>query len=237
MTSLRTRTWPGPSCVGALSTSAKFSGVGQPTGRDTSWTSRGLGIGSPSGSVLWRFRWVSVARVAGRAPGWPRSLDDELDRDVAARRIGVGAHLVRDVDELPAELTVDILGQLDVQDHRETEVLSTVPAQADVGGDGGIEVLHPALARHDPQSACEARGIPGREELLRVGAFTAAAELTRCGEGDVEAAVGGDGAPLAARGHGRCDVLGGLSGGRAHWCSSEGRSSGWLLVHHYIVHN
>src|SRR3954469_9759536 len=88
MTSLRTRTWPSASSTGALSTRAKSSWVGQPTGRLLSWTSRGLVIGSPScrgfGQVL-----VLLDRRRRR------SVDDDLDGDVAARRVGVGAHLVR----------------------------------------------------------------------------------------------------------------------------------------------
>src|SRR6476469_2834453 len=205
MTSLRTRTWPSTRSTCALSTSSKSSWVGQPTGRLLSWTSRGLVIGSP-----WESGDFVMVRGSRRVRG---SVDDDLDGDVAARGVGVGAHLVCGVDELAAELRVDALRQLDVQDDAETEAGARGPGEADVGGDRDVEVLDPALAGDEPESAGEARGIPGGEELLRVGALPAAAELLRGGKRDVEAAVGGDGATLTPGGGGRGDVLGGLGGG------------------------
>src|SRR5689334_9475568 len=115
ITSLRTRTWPSASSTGALSTRAKSSWVGQPTGRLTSWTSRG---GGHRISLCSRGRGVGGD---GGTEGRCHSVDDDLDGDVAARRVGVGADLVGDLDELAPELCVDALGQLDVEDDAEAE--------------------------------------------------------------------------------------------------------------------
>src|SRR6476661_4781956 len=101
MTSLRTRTLPSARSTGALSTRAKSSGVGQPTGRLLSWTSRGLVIGSPSGTGG---SGADSGVEGGAVGGIVASVDEDLDRDVAARGVGVGAHLVRGVDELATEL-------------------------------------------------------------------------------------------------------------------------------------
>src|SRR3954469_8699945 len=131
MTSLRTRTWPSASSTGALSTRAKSSCVGQPTGRLLSWTSRGLVIGSPSGTRCWfGTGWGPIGRR--------RAVDDDRHGDVAARRVGVGAHLVRGVDELAPELRVDALGQLDVEHDAEAEAGARRAGEAHVGGHGDV---------------------------------------------------------------------------------------------------
>src|SRR3954471_20262903 len=145
MTSLRTRTWPSARSTGALSTRAKSSGVGQPTGRLTSWTSRGLVIGSPSGTA------VLVVRMRCCC-GRMTSVDDDLDRDVAARRVGVGAHLVRRVDELTGQLRVEAGGQLDMEHDPEAEAGARRAGEADVSGYGDVEVLDAALARDEAES-------------------------------------------------------------------------------------
>ena len=218
MTSLRTRTWPSARSTRRALDELEVVGGGPADGAALELDLTGVGHRVSLG--VRGFGIVGVRR--GRAGC--ASVDDDLDRDVAARRVGVGAHLVRGVDELAAELRVDALGQLDVQDDAETEAGARRSGEADVGGDRDVEVLDPALARDEAESAREARGIPGGEELLRVGALAAAAELARGGERDVEPAVGGDGAALAARRRWPRRRT-----GRSGWWCSSGSSCCWQL--------
>lgn len=137
-------------------------------------------------------------------PGPPprdRLLDDELDRDVAAGGVGVGADLVGLLDELAAGRGVHGVGQLDAEGDGEREALALL-ADADLGGDGGLAQVDLGVPADQAESAGETGGVPGGEELLGVGALTVAAHLGRQGELEVEPAVGGDGTSLAAVGGG-----------------------------------
>ena len=145
------------------------------------------------------------ARRVGRAPGhcWYRRelLDDELDLDVAAGGVGVGADLVGLLDELAAGLRVHRVGQLDAKGDLEAEALALL-AYADLGGDGGVTDVHLGLAADETEGAAETGGVTGGEQLLRVGALPVAAQLHRRGQLQVDLAVVGDGATIAAVGGG-----------------------------------
>ena len=80
-------------------------------------------------------------------------------------------------DELASEVGVEPVGQLDVEDDGQAEARARGAGEADVGRHGRVEVGDPALARDEGERAREARGIPGGEELLGVGALAGAAEL------------------------------------------------------------
>lgn len=140
---------------------------------------------------------------AWRALSGPRSrdrlLDDELDRDVAAGGVGVGADLVGLLDELAAGGGVHGVGQLDAEGDGEREALALL-ADADLGGDGGLAHIDLGVPADQAEGAGETGGVTGGEELLGVGALAVAAHLGRQGELEVEPAVGGDGTPLAAVG-------------------------------------
>src|SRR5689334_14477764 len=171
MTTLRTRIWPSATSGTSLSTTEKSSGRGQPTGRRSSRTSRARRFLDE-----WACGTVEFTVVS------PLSRDHEVDRDVAAGRVGVRTDAVCGLDELATESGVDALRELDVEDDAEPEALAGVPGEAHVGGDGRVEVLDAPAARDEGQSAREACGIPGGEELLGVRPLARPAELPRRGE-------------------------------------------------------
>ncbi|GGT14926.1 hypothetical protein GCM10010254_39580 [Streptomyces chromofuscus] len=142
------------------------------------------------------------AYTAFRAlPPCGRLLDDEVDLDVAAGGVGVGADLVGLLDELAAGRLVHGVGQLDAERDGQPEALALL-ADADLGGDGRLAQVDLGVPADQAQGAGEAGGVPGGEELLGVGALSVAAHLHRRGQLEVEPAVGGDGTALAAVGGG-----------------------------------
>ena len=99
MTLFRTRNHPGRPDPRALD--QRENHMGRPTAREElDLTDNGPGF-SLSGVLL----------AAMGASDLGTSLDDELHRDVASHRVGIQAHLVRDLDELTTQRLVGPLGQ------------------------------------------------------------------------------------------------------------------------------
>src|SRR4051812_16394065 len=157
--------------------------------------------------------WGSSRRSRGSRPPCPRRprngrrgrppplLDDEVDLDVAAGRVGVGAHLVGGLHQLAAGRLVHGVRQLDAQGDLQREALALL-ADADLGGHRGVADVDLRLPADDAEGAAEAGGVPGGEQLLRVGSLAVAAQLHRRRQLDVDLAVVGDGASVPAVGGG-----------------------------------
>ncbi|GEC09497.1 hypothetical protein SSP24_71520 [Streptomyces spinoverrucosus] len=154
----------------------------------------------PPGVRQWLL-WAGAYTTFRALPLRGRLLDDELDRDVAAGGVGVGADLVGLLDQLAAGRLVDGVGQLDAEGDGEREALALL-ADADLGGDGGLADVDLGLPADQAEGAAEAGRVPGGEELLGVGALAVAAQLHRRGQLEVDLAVGGDGTTIAAVGGG-----------------------------------
>ncbi|CAM5697461.1 hypothetical protein SHIRM173S_02154 [Streptomyces hirsutus] len=108
---------------------------------------------------------------------------------------------MRLLDQLAAGLLVHGVGQLDAQRHRERETLALL-ADADLGGHRGVGDVHLRGPADQPEGAAETGRVTGGEQLLRVGALAVAAQLHGGAEAEVQLAVGGDGAAVAAVGGG-----------------------------------
>src|SRR5690349_16823268 len=129
----------------------------------------------------------------------------ELDVDVAAGGVGVGAELVGGVEELAGGRLVDAV-DFRLDGGLEAEALVAAD-DADVDGDGGVGEGDFGEAGGGLEGAVEAGGVAGGEEFLGVGQGAAgAAHLLGDGEVEVEDAVDGTDVAVAA-------VAGGGGGG------------------------
>src|SRR5215218_8417035 len=137
----------------------------------------------------------------GPAASATRSDDRQSNVDIAARCVGIRAHLVRLLDQrlgFRAGEARQRYGKVDV----ETEAAGRARADADGRGHRGVGWnLRPALRGYELHRADEAGGIARRKQLLGIVAGAAsAAEFLRRGELDVERAIEGRGMAVAAAG-------------------------------------
>ena len=146
----------------------------------------------------------------------------ERDVHVAARRVRVRAHLVRSPHQLDGLVGVVDRGQGDRECDGEVERAVLRGHQHDLGIDRDVSHLLPAAPGHGSQRALEAGGVADREQLLGVGAPTAAAHLLRQAEIHLQGAVRG--AAVAFGPPSRDVGLRGVDGGSA---LTHARSSGW----------
>src|SRR5262245_31928971 len=118
---------------------------------------------------------MAFGHSTSRAATECSAVEGQLDLDVAARGARVGAHLVRRLHEGVALVRREPdqpAAQLDRQLVRALGGLAERDARRDRGPVAERPLLH---ARHQPQRALVAGGIPGGEQLLGVGAGAARA--------------------------------------------------------------
>ena len=89
-------------------------------------------------------------------------------------------------------------GEHDVQAHGQLVAALAVRADLHAAGDRGVGDRDLLGAGDGLQRGVEAGAVPGREELLGVRPVAGSAHLARDGEVEVDAAVGGDDAAVAA---------------------------------------
>src|SRR5690606_20960981 len=147
------------------------------------------------------------ARALAASAGCYLSDDGQGDVDVAAGGVGVRADDVRAVHQGLCGLAIQA-GQADAQFHFDAE---TGGDGADTDGtfDEGVCRDAQLVAGSDEfQGAEEAGRVAGGEQLFRVGTVTAGAtEFFRGGQGDIQDAVGGNGAAFTAtKGFSGCTV-------------------------------
>src|SRR5215468_4153732 len=125
-------------------------------------------------------------RVAVRRPP-ALSEDPQFDADVAARRAGVRADLVRGVGELAHLLAFH---SWNVNDERDDQIERVaLGTYADLSGHRGVAERGLLVSGHHPKRTVEAGGVGRREQLLGVAARTAAAQLGRHREVEVYSLV------------------------------------------------
>ena len=145
--------------AGPRSRRARSLGVGQPTGREPSWTSRGLDSVHLLGQCFSE-RWARQRRGG-------HSTTSCTGCCLASRwsRGTPGARSRRAHDPAPRRA----LGQLNVQHHREAEALAPLPLRL-TSAVTAASKSRPCAGARRAESAGEARGIPRGKELLGVGA-------------------------------------------------------------------
>src|SRR5215510_6227478 len=115
------------------------------------------------------------------------SEDAQFDADVAARRAGIRADLVRCVGELAHLLAFH---SWNVDDERDDQIERvTLGTDADLSGHRGVAERGLLVSGHHPQRAVEAGGVGRREQLLWVAPRAAAAQLGRHREVEVYSLV------------------------------------------------
>src|SRR5450830_1316281 len=143
--------------------------------------------------------------------GYVRRGDSQLrdgDVDIAAGCVRIRAHFVGFRNQGGGSGAVHA-GQAHLQAYGQAEAAVVVGADVDLGGHGGILGQRRfGLAADEFHGRQETGGIARCEQLFRIGAGGAsAAQLLRGGQGDVEGAVAGNGAAVAAAvGTGFCGV-------------------------------
>jgi hypothetical protein len=151
-----------------------------------------------SGAPQWR---------SGRLTLQARAADGERDLDVAARGPRVRAGLVGQAHQFERLVTAEPW-RFQVERRRETEAAAFQGTDPDARGDPRAAQIELPPRSEAQQRRLEARGLAGREELLRVGPWPArAAHLGRNVEVDVDAPVARAGVTFATA-RGRC--LGGV---------------------------
>src|SRR5882724_4577619 len=141
---------------------------------------RSNGFMRMSGAPPWR---------SGRLTLQARAADRERDLDVAARGPRVRAGLVGQAHQLERLVTAEP-GRLQVEGCRETEAAAFQRTDPDPRGDARAAQVELPPRSEAQQRRLEARGVAGREELLRVGARPAvAAHLGGNVEVDVDAPI------------------------------------------------
>src|SRR4030088_1453978 len=148
---------------------------------------------SPSTSALCMFSLTLMVKAMMSSPKlWPascrgRSESNQVDGniDVAARRLGIWAKLVRFVHQFPRDGAVDVR-QADVEAGAQG-IRAVRQMQIHFGIDGDLVQADLPLVRGESDRAFEAGRPASREELLRIGA-----DARRTGKRklDVEPAVG-----------------------------------------------
>src|SRR5690606_34170281 len=127
--------------------------------------------------------------------------------DVAARGVGIGADLVRFLDQVVDHRAIQSMVRHPQGDIEVETLASGVLAEADPRRNLGVRTDGRArLARHQPQGAQVAGRIARGEELLGVGPAAAlAAHFGRNGQANIDlAVVGGRSAFIAASAGGGC---------------------------------
>src|SRR5580704_8085412 len=115
------------------------------------------------------------ARPGDRVPAAGRaSHDGQRDLDVVARRVAVRANLMGLGDEVLGDGAVDA-GQLSFKIHPKLEPPGVVGPDADLRGDRRVADVDFLATGYHLQGAVEAGGVPGREQLLRIGERAAGA--------------------------------------------------------------
>src|SRR5579862_1617836 len=122
--------------------------------------------------------------------------DPELHADVAPGRAGVRADLVGFLGEL-ADLLALHPGYVDDERDDQAERVALRP-DSNLRRHRRVAECRVLPARDEPQRAVKARGIAGREQLLRVRPSTRATHLRREGQVKVELAIGRDHVAVAA---------------------------------------